>query len=381
MPTEQRDAWGRRLTRPVGCEASGPGCAMGSGPAVSRRLTGCAAWAWALLLAACAAGPAVAGPPPAGGPAAPAPAPAPAAPAVKPAAIEDFAPPEEFVTVGGVKTHFVKKGSAGRAVVLVHGFGSSTYTWRKTLDALAPRYTVYAFDLKGFGLTAKPRDGRYHMQAYTDHLLGFLDAMKLDRPVLVGHSLGGAVATRFALTNPGRVSALVLISPLPVTMPRDGAALKRVGGDRAGSAAETAASLNPAMAARMMPALVRAAITRKTVEAGLKAAYHDPALVTPEMVEVYYRPITIDGAVEALASIATPPPPLPPAPGLETLKLPALVAWGGHDSVMPRSGYEAYARSIPGARSFVLTDSGHVPHEEEADAFHARLVEFLGGLP
>ena len=317
----------------------------------------------------------------AGGEPSPAQAGTPAPPPATLAKIEDFAPPEEFVMVGPLKTHLVRKGDSGRPVVLVHGFGSSTYTWRKTLDALAPRYQVFAFDLKGFGLTAKPKDGRYHMEAYTDHLLGLLDTLKLDKPVLVGHSLGGAVVTRFALLHPERVGALVLVSPLPVAMPRDVNAMKRVGGVEVGTAAETAAKLNPKLASRMLPALLRTTITRKTVETGLKAAYHDPKFVTPEMVEIYYRPITIEGAAEAIASLATPPPPPPPLPPMDVLKFPALVAWGGHDAVVPRSGFELYAKSIPGARSIVFENSGHVPHEEEADAFNTRLAEFLGSLP
>ena len=119
----------------------------------------------------------------------------------------------------------------------MHGFGSSTYTWRKSVDALAPRYRVYALDLKGFGLTAKPKDGRYHMDAYTRHLLGFLDAMKLERPVLVGHSLGGAVVARLALLHPERVGGLVLEDPLPVEMPRvnGGEFLKRAAGNEVGA--------------------------------------------------------------------------------------------------------------------------------------------------
>ncbi|MGE3821468.1 MAG: alpha/beta fold hydrolase, partial [Isosphaeraceae bacterium] len=85
-------------------------------------------------------------------------APPPPAGPPKLARIEDFAPPEEFVMVGTVKTHFIAKGNTGPHVVLIHGFGASTYTWRGTIEALAGRYRVYALDLKGFGLTAKPKD-------------------------------------------------------------------------------------------------------------------------------------------------------------------------------------------------------------------------------
>ena len=312
-----------------------------------------------------------------------------ASPVVKRARVEDFAPPEEFVMVDSIKTHFVRKGDAGRQVVLVHGFGSSTHTWQKALDSLAPRYRVYALDLKGFGLTAKPKDGQYHMDAYTRHLLGFLDAMKLDRPVLVGHSLGGAVVTRVALLHPGRVGGLVLESPVPVSMPRAPGddLLKRagvegvVGGNKPGTAAEKAAILNPALAKRMLPTMLRSTITRQTVENGLKVAYHDPRFVTPELIEVVYRPLTLEGAAEALASMLTPPPAAPPLPPLGALRLPALVAWGEHDKVVPVTLFEQYAGTIPEASRTVFANSGHVPHEEEADSFNARLLEFLDELP
>ena len=299
--------------------------------------------------------------------------------------IEDFAPPEEFVMVGSIKTHFIRKGDTGTAVVLVHGFGASTITWQKTLDALAPRYQVYALDMKGFGLTAKPKDGNYHATAYTDHLLGFLDAMKLEKVVLVGHSLGGAIAARLALLHPERVRSLVLIDPAPVALPKNNEAiLRRAGVDVAkpGTAAEKAAKVNPVLASRLLPALLRTTITRQTVETGLKVAYHNPKFVTPEMVEIYYRPITIDGAAEAMASMMNPPPkaetPLPP---ITELKTPALIVWGGHDQVVPFSLFENYVQSIPGAQKTVFANSGHVPHEEEADAFNARLLDFLDKLP
>ncbi len=311
-------------------------------------------------------------------------APIPAAGSARIARGEDFAPPEEFVMVDSIKTHFVQKGNVGRPVVLVHGFGSSTYTWRAAVDALAARHRVFALDLKGFGLTEKPKDGQYHMDAYTRHLLGFLDAMKLDRPVLVGHSLGGAVVTRLALLHPDRVGALVLEDPVPVSMPRLNQAelLKRAGEHRPGTAAEKAAILNPALAKRMLPMLLRSTITRQTVENGLKVAYHDPRFVTPELVEVVYRPLTFEGAAEALASMVNPPPvPPAPLPPLDGLKLPALVAWGHHDKVMPIDVFEQYAKTIPGASKVVFAESGHVPHEEEAAAFHDRLLAFLDTLP
>ena len=289
------------------------------------------------------------------------------------AKIEDFAPPEEFIDAAGIKTHFSQRGDHGAPVVLGHGFGASTYTWKGNSDALAKNHRVYAFDMKGFGLTAKPKDGQYHMEEYTRHLLGFLDAMKLDKVILVGHSLGGSVAARFTLLHPDRVSALVLVAPAPLPMAGVTAPKENGGGIADLKSPPTATS-------RMLVTLVRASLTKERVAAGLKGVYHNPAMVTPELVETTYRPITIEGAAEALASMSKTPPPGPALPPLDRLKLPALVLSGAHDKVLPASLAETYARLIPGAETFVFKESGHVPQEEEAPLFNEKVLAFIDKL-
>ena len=256
------------------------------------------------------------------------------------ARIEQFAPPGEFVMVGDIKTHHIRRGKRGRPIVLVHGFGSSTYTWRRNLDALSERYRLFALDLKGFGLTAKPRDGQYHVSAYTDHLLGYLDAMKIERPVLVGSSMGGTVATRLALLHPDRVAGLVLVDPAPIRLPGEKAGR---GVRPANEAAENSEA--GSLVGRLLPSVARTMITRQAVEGWMKAGYHDPSLVTPELVETYYRPITIEGATEALAAMMRPPAvPESPVPPLRTLTAPTLVIWGKHDRIVPGSVAGEYTR-------------------------------------
>lgn len=298
---------------------------------------------------------------------------------------EDFAPPEEFIDAAGIQTHFVARGTQGPAIVLLHGFGSSTFTWRKTLAGeLAEQFRLVAVDIKGFGLTEKPRDGRYHIRAYADHLLGFLEAMGLERPVLVGNSMGGAVALHLALTHPERVAGLVLVdSAMPDFRP------PRI--DRARQAPEapeaepSEAGSRRRLTLRPNPNLLRLLITRSMIEQGLKASYRDPSVVTPEMIDAYYVPTTIDGAMEALAAMLStttdaeaPAQPLPP---LESLRLPTLVVWGRHDRVIPVALAEVFTRRIPEASQVIFEGSGHLPHEEEPAAFDDLLARFVLGIP
>ena len=109
----------------------------------------------------------------------------------------------------GFTLHYVSAGR-GPAVVLLHGLGGFAESWRRTVEALAPRYTVIAVDLPGFGRSAKPR-ARYSLGFFANALGGFLDGLGLGSVSLVGHSLGGAVAVAFSLTRPTRVERLALI--------------------------------------------------------------------------------------------------------------------------------------------------------------------------
>src|SRR2546421_7790805 len=90
--------------------------------------------------------------------------------------------------VDGLALHYLVEGR-GPAVVLVHGLGGFAASWRHNIPSLASRATVYAVDLPGFGLSAKPR-GRYGLTYFARALHGFLEALGLSHVSLVGHSLG-----------------------------------------------------------------------------------------------------------------------------------------------------------------------------------------------
>lgn len=118
---------------------------------------------------------------------------------------------EDTCNLGGVALHYYCAGRRGTPVVLIHGLGSSAETWAALMLLLRKEYLVYAPDLPGFGRTPLAPEGT-NIQTHVLYLKRFLDALGYPRVTLVGNSLGGWIATRFAADNPERVEKLYLLN-------------------------------------------------------------------------------------------------------------------------------------------------------------------------
>src|SRR5438874_4749740 len=114
----------------------------------------------------------------------------------------------KFVTVFGARIHYVDVG-AGPTVILLHGLADDVGVWGSVMPALAAKHRVIALDQVGFGQSDKPLLN-YRVSTFVDFLDGFMKELKIERASLVGNSLGGWIATAFALAHPERVDRLVL---------------------------------------------------------------------------------------------------------------------------------------------------------------------------
>src|SRR5712692_5878458 len=119
----------------------------------------------------------------------------------------------KFVNVERANLHFVIRG-AGRPVVLIHGNPGSCQDWARLYDPLAERYQAFAFDRPGHGHSDRPsHNGDVTVEVQARMLCAALDELHVERPILVGHSWGGALALAYALRYPRDVSGLVLLAP------------------------------------------------------------------------------------------------------------------------------------------------------------------------
>mgnify|MGYP003343354768 CR=1 FL=1 len=122
------------------------------------------------------------------------------------------------MTATGIATNYHDSGE-GSPVLLLHGSGpgvSAYANWRLTMPALATRMRVLAPDLVGFGYTERPDGVSYVVETWRRHIVGFLDALGIERASVVGNSWGGGLALDLAVTHPERVERLVLMGAVGV---------------------------------------------------------------------------------------------------------------------------------------------------------------------
>src|SRR5579859_6615458 len=124
---------------------------------------------------------------------------------------------DEFVVAGDLTFHCLQWGEQGPPVIFVHGLTANAFCFQAFSDDLARDHRVFAYDLRGRGDSDKPEHG-YSVPIHTTDLSRLIDALGLERPVLMGHSLGALISLYFAAHYPQKLSKLILIdagAPLP----------------------------------------------------------------------------------------------------------------------------------------------------------------------
>jgi pimeloyl-ACP methyl ester carboxylesterase len=206
----------------------------------------------------------------------------------------------------------------------------------------------------------------YSPAAQADLVVGLLDALDVERAVLVGHSAGGSIALLTALEHPERVVGLVL----------EDAAVYTEGGPPA----FVYPLLKTPQLARIGPLIARS-IGGAAGDRFLELAWYDPTLITPEIRAGYRRPLAVQDWDRALWELTVARSPQRLAERVSEVDVPVLVITGAQDRVVPPGESERLAREITGAELVTVGECGHVPHEECAEAFTNAVYRYLDTLP
>jgi pimeloyl-ACP methyl ester carboxylesterase len=268
------------------------------------------------------------------------------------------------VPVGPGAMHVERFGHGGTAVILLHGFATSSFLWRNVAPAITEAgHTAYAVDLFGHGESDRPFDADFGIAAQAEYLDAAMTALRVARAVLVGVDIGGDVALRLAATRPERVEKIVLINtPAFDELPaKDITQMQR----------STAR-----FAFRTTRGILGAA---PLVEGILRKSVADPEKHMPtRLVARYLAPFVGKDGTNHLLALAS----SISAEDLEDIDLrnihvPALILWGEEDSFVDGRIAEKLTSSLPDGRLVRLPGVARLLPEDNPDYLVELLMDFM----
>jgi pimeloyl-ACP methyl ester carboxylesterase len=275
-------------------------------------------------------------------------------------------PPSQFVTlVTGPTVHLRDEGPRDAPViVLLHGSNADLHTWDPWVERLKNNYRIVRYDQRGHGLTGPAPDGQYETDAFAADVDAMAGALKLDRFVLAGNSMGGGIAARYAMLHPERLEGLVLIDA-------GGASVKREGGGNLAFTIARIPVLNRVLA-QVMP--------RSLIDKSMHQTVLNQAVVTPQAVDRYWELARYPGNRAAtMARFAQGYSTFTPAQ-IRAIQTPTLVMWGEGDPLIPFAAAKWYLANLPDAKLVSYPGIGHIPMEEAPDRSAADLTAFVDSL-
>ena len=262
---------------------------------------------------------------------------------------------ECWVNLDGIKVRFLESGKGNnRHILFIHGLGSAADRWMKIPDTLSSEFHSMAIDLPGFGESEKPAKVDYTIDQFRKFIISFLKETSIENEptILVGHSLGGYIASEITIQNPNHVHQLVLI-------------------DSSGMLNQPTPILDEYLEAAMNP-------TKDNVRKAFEKMVADPTRIPSQLVDGFIRRINMPNAKHAfestLANSATTQIGLD---RLRQIKIPTLILWGIHDKVIPLEHSKFFKETISDSKLEVIDDAGHAPFAEKPDQVSKILKNFL----
>jgi 4,5:9,10-diseco-3-hydroxy-5,9,17-trioxoandrosta-1(10),2-diene-4-oate hydrolase len=236
------------------------------------------------------------------------------------------------------------------------------------VSAIAGEHRVYVPDLVGFGLTDKP-EATYSPTFMAAFIDDFMTALCINRACLVGNSLGGGVALQYALQFPGKVQKLVLV-------------------DSAGLGREMAFIMRLATIPLVGELMMQP--NRMGMTFVLKRCVYDPAVITDDLVDLYYRLDSSPEARKAILSVLRSSASIfggradvldPIIKNIGDINVPALIIWGRQDRILPVRHACFAAQKLPNARLHIFDQCGHMPNFERPQDFNGLVLNFISDHP
>lgn len=282
----------------------------------------------------------------------------------------------QFADIDGVSIYYIARGDSDNpAVILIHGFGGSTFTWRDNIDALVEAgYYVVALDLPPFGLSDKSPDIGYSHADFADYIADLMDYLGIEYATIIGHSMGGSVASYFVVNYPARVNNLIFVAGgVFESIPNQNADEDDIQESPLGIL--SAIDLESESASTIL----RFSLVPATFASIIESAYFDASIMTDEVVNGYARPLQIENWTDGFIAylIAEEASPITLSDVIEVADMPVLIIWGEEDTWVPIAMGEAMNNSFTDVEMVTYANVGHLPMEENIEQFNADVITFL----
>lgn len=260
-----------------------------------------------------------------------------------------------FRTASGLDINYLDHGH-GETLVFIHGSGPGASGFSNFQDNFAwfndHGYRTIVLDLPGYGLSSKPDDVDYVLDFFVQALHSFLQGIGVTRCILVGNSLGGAIAIKYALDHPAAVSRLILMGP--------------------GGLEEREVYFQMEGIQRMMQDFADGVLDREGMRRLLSILVYDPALISDKLLDQRV-PICAAQPKNVLATMRVPNL----SERLSELQCPILGFWGTDDKFCPASGAMKMLQACANARFVLVNQCGHWVMVEHRDLFNRTCLDFL----
>ena len=254
---------------------------------------------------------------------------------------------EKFIQIDGNKIRYLESGKSKKTLVLIHGLGASAERWSQVIPIFAEQFRVVVPDLIGFGYSDKPLVD-YTPEFFLDFLEKFFIESKIDRPNIIGSSLGGQLSAEYASSHSQNIEKLVLVSP-------------------AGAMKQS----TPALDAYIMAALYPNDQSAKNAFEMMEASGED---IEDEIVSGFVERMRLPNAKLAFMSTIL---------GLKnselitsklpSISVPTLIIWGSNDPVIPINYADDFVSSIQDCRFFRMDGCGHTPYVQDPNVFASKV--------
>jgi len=271
-----------------------------------------------------------------------------------------------FINISGTNVHYRDEGIYNDSIpiILIHGTGSSLHAYNIWSKNLKKTKRVIRMDLPAFGLTGPFLNKDYSISNYTIFLGKFLDRLNITQCILVGNSLGGEIAWRFAVQEPGIAKKLILIDP--------------------GGYPVISRSVPIAFKLARVPVLNKLLtyITpRFLVRSSIENVYFDKSKVSDKLVNRYFdltlRKGNREAIVDRLKVSTTLTNGINKHASIKKIKQPTLIIWGSDDRLIPIENAYKFKNDISNSKLIVMQETGHVPMEEKPLESLKLVIDFL----